>query len=88
MLAEMETEVKKLRQNVKAAQDRKKVYANKKRTYNEFEVGDQGYVRIKPKKITLRWASCAKLAPRFCGPLQILERVGTVAYRLALPSHI
>ena len=46
------------------------------------------YVRIKPKKSTLWWTSCAKLAPRFCGPFEILERVGPVAYRLALPSHI
>ena len=36
----------------------------------------------------MRWTSCAKLAPRYCGPFQILERVGPVAYRLALPSHI
>ena len=26
-----------------------------------------------------------KLSPRFVGPFEILERVGTVAYRLALP---
>ena len=88
MLAEMEMEVKKIRQNLKASQDRQKVFADKKRTYREFKVGDHMYVRIKLKKITLRWASCAKLAPRFCGPFQILERVGPVAYRLALPNHI
>ena len=51
-------------------------------------MGDHVYVRIKPKKITLRWTSCAKLAPRFCGPFQILGRVGPVVYHLALPSHI
>ena len=88
MLAEMESEVKKIRQNLKAAQYWKKIYVDKKRTYREFEVGDHVYVRIKPKKSTLRWNSCAKLAPRFCGPFHLLERVGPVAYRLALPSHI
>lgn len=53
MLAEMEVEVKKIRQNLKAAQDRQKVYADKKRSYREYEVGDHVYVRIKPNKSTL-----------------------------------
>lgn len=46
------------------------------------------YVRIIPKKRPLRWTTYAKLAPLFCGPFQIFERIGPVAYRLALPSHI
>ena len=88
MLPEMEIEVKKIRQNLKATQDRQKAYGDKKRTCREFEVTDHVYIGIKPKKSTLRWTSSAKLAPRFCGPFRILERVGPVAYRLAFPSHI
>ena len=88
MLAEMEAEVKIIRQNLKAAQDRKNIYADRKISYLEFGVGDHVYVRIKPKISTMRWTSCAKLAPRYCGPFQILERIGPIAYRLALPSHI
>ena len=88
MLAVMEAEVKRIRQNLKVAQDRQKIYADKKRSYREFVVGDHVYVRIKPKRSTMRWTSCSKLAPQYCGPFQILERVGPVAYRLALPSHI
>ena len=88
MLEEMEREVEKIRQNLKAAQDRQKVYADRKRTFREFAMGDHVYVRIRPKKSTLRWNSCAKLAPCYCGPFEVLERIGPVAYRLALPSHI
>ena len=36
MLAEMESEVKKIRKNLKAAQDRQKIYVDKKRTYREY----------------------------------------------------
>ena len=88
MLAEMESEVKTIRKNLKVAQDWQKIYVDKKRTYQEFKVGDHVYVRIKPKRSTLRWTSCAKFPPRLCGPFQILERVGLVAYRLDLLSHI
>jgi hypothetical protein len=32
--------------------------------------------------------ACSKMAPRYCGPLEILDRVGPVAYRLALPPIV
>ena len=88
ILAKMESEVKKIRQNLMVAQDRKKIYLDKKRYYREFDVGYHVSVSIKPKRSTLQWTSCVNLAPKFSGPFQILERVGPVAYRPALPSHI
>ena len=38
-----------------------------------------------PKRGVVRFGKHGKLSLRFIGPLEILERVGTVAYRLALP---
>eukprot|EP00253_Pinus_taeda_P022378 PITA_22378 len=88
MLKEMEDMVKRVRVNLKTAQDRQKNFADRKRRIKEYQVGDHVYVRIQAKISTLQWVGCAKLAPRYCGPFQILARVEPVAYQLALPSHI
>eukprot|EP00253_Pinus_taeda_P019019 PITA_19019 len=88
MLKEMEDMVKRVRVNLKAAQDRQKNFADRKRRFKEFQIGDHVYIRIQAKRSTLQWSGCAKLAPRYCGPFQILARAGPVAYQLALPSHI
>ena len=37
-----------------------------------------------PKRGVVRFDKSGKLSPRFIGPFEILERVGTVAYQLAL----
>jgi len=88
MLAKTEEVVKKVSQNLRTARDRRKMYADKKMTYKEFQPGDRVYLRVKPQKSSLKWRGCANLAPRYCGPFQILETVGLVAYKLELPSHI
>eukprot|EP00253_Pinus_taeda_P019091 PITA_19091 len=88
MLKEMEEMVKKVQSNLKAAQDRKKNFANWERRFKEYQVGDHVYVRIRARRSALQWSGYAKMAPRFCGPFQVLARIGPVAYQLALPSHL
>lgn len=51
-------------------------------------MGGYVYLCIKLRTSSLKVGSCAKLAPKFCGPFHILERVGAVAYRLALPPTV
>ena len=52
----------------------------------EFSVGDHVYLRVRVRKSSLKLGSCAKLSPRYCGPFEVLEIIGSVAYRLALPA--
>lgn len=52
MLAEMEAIAMKVRHNLKVVQDRKKVYADNKRTHKEFQLGDHVYLKVKPQNIT------------------------------------
>ena len=42
-------------------------------------------MKVSPTKGVFRFGKRGKLNPRFVGPFEILQKVGTVAYRLALP---
>ena len=56
-------------------------------TPKDFQVGEHVFIKVRPKKSSLRLGSCAKLAPRYCGPFEILSRIRQVAYQLALPPN-
>lgn len=70
MLAKMEEVVKKVRKNIRATQDRQKMYVDKNGTYREFQPGDHVYLRVKPPKSSLQWWGCAKLAPSIADPFR------------------
>lgn len=71
----MEEVVKQVRQNLKTTQDHQKNYANFKILTKNFNVGDNVYLKMKPKKSTLRLGSCAKLSHRYCLPCEVLAKV-------------
>ena len=54
----------------------------------EFEVGDHVFLKMMPKRGVVKFGKRGKLSPRFIGLFEILERVGTIAYRLALPPSM
>ena len=54
----------------------------------EFKAGDQVFIRVKPKKSSLRLGKHKKLAYRYCGPFKVTKRIGKQAYELELPSHL
>ena len=74
-----------IRDRLKESQDRQKSYANLKREPIVYNMGDKVFLKISPWKGVLRFGKKGKLSPRYIGPYEVIERVGPVAYRLALP---
>ncbi|XP_062103172.1 uncharacterized protein LOC133814194 [Humulus lupulus] len=80
--------VRKIQQKIATAQSRQKCYADKRRRPLEFQVGEKVFLRITPMKGVMRFGQKGKLNPRFIGPFEILDRIGKVAYKLALPPKL
>ncbi|GKA02560.1 putative reverse transcriptase domain-containing protein [Tanacetum coccineum] len=59
-----------------------------KRKPLEFDVGDRVMLKVSPWKGVIRFGKKGKLAPRYVGPFEILERIGLVAYRLRFPEEL
>ena len=77
-----------IRQHLLTAQSLQKSYADVRRRPLEFEVEDHVFLKVMPKRGVVRFGKRGKLSPRFIGPFEILKRVGTVAYWLALPPSM
>ena len=59
-----------------------------KRKDIEYEVGDKVFLKVSLLRKILRFGKNGKLSPRFIRPYEILQRIGLVAYRLALPPEL
>ena len=77
-----------IRKRLETAVGRHKSYADPKRKDVEFQVGDYVFLKVSSMKGVMRFGKKRKLAPRYIGPFKIRERVGMVAYRLALPPNL
>ena len=51
-------------------------------------MGDHVFLKVMPKKRVIRFGKRGKLSPRYIRPFKILEKEGTVAYRLALQPSL
>ncbi|GKF49098.1 hypothetical protein Tco_0142349 [Tanacetum coccineum] len=88
MVQETTDNVVQIKERLKAARDRQKSYADNRRKPLEFSVGDQVLLKVSPWKGVVRFGKKGKLAPRYVGPFEIIERIGPVAYRLRLPQEL
>ena len=73
-----------IKRRLKTAASRQKSYADPKRRDVEFQVSNYVSLKVSPIKGVMRFGKKEKLAPRYIGPFEILERIGMVAYRLAI----
>nr|CAD1820567.1 unnamed protein product [Ananas comosus var. bracteatus] len=88
VLQEAEDKVRIARERLFTAQSRQKSYADNRRRDLEFQIGEHVFLKVSPTKGIRRFGIRGKLSPRYIGPYEILERVGPVAYRLALPPNL
>nr|GEV59631.1 putative reverse transcriptase domain-containing protein [Tanacetum cinerariifolium] len=77
-----------IHEKLKEARTRQKSYADKYRRSLEFQQGDHVFLEVSPARGVRRFGIKGKLSPRFIGPFEILDRVGEVSYRLALPPQL
>ena len=77
-----------VKERLKAAQDRQKSYADKRKRPLEFKEGDYVMLKVSPWKGIIRFRKRGKLSPRYIGPFKIMAPVGEVAYRLELPEEL
>ena len=85
MVEETQTVITRIRGHMRIAHERQKKYVDRRLMDLECAVGWHVWLRVSPMRGVRRFGVRDKLSPRYIGPFEILERVGEVAYRLALP---
>jgi hypothetical protein len=88
LIKEAEEQVRVVREKLKTTQSHQKSYADHRRCALTFEIGDDVYLKVSPKKGTQRFRLKGKLAPRYIGPFPIVAKRGEVAYKLNLPPAL
>ncbi|GJS75275.1 hypothetical protein Tco_0725156 [Tanacetum coccineum] len=88
LVQEMTDKVVVIKEKLQAARDRQKSYADSGRKMTEYEVGENVLLKVSPWKGVMHFGKKGKLAPRYVGPFEILEKIGLIAYRLRLPEEL
>ena len=88
LIQETEEKVKMIRERLKVATDRQKSYAGMKRKDIRYEIDKKVFLKVSPWKKVIRFGKKGKLSPEFIGPYEVIEKVGPVVYRLALPPNL
>nr|GFA36153.1 putative reverse transcriptase domain-containing protein [Tanacetum cinerariifolium] len=74
LVQETTKKISQIKDRLKATSDRQKSYADKRRKPLEFSVDDYVLLKVSPWKGVVRFGKKGKLAPRFIGPFDIVEK--------------
>jgi hypothetical protein len=77
-----------IKERMSAAESRQKNYADNRRRPLEFEVGDHVFLKVSPMGGVMRFGKKGKLNPRFVESFKITQRVGKLAYMIALTPYL
>ncbi|GKC77504.1 hypothetical protein Tco_1128278, partial [Tanacetum coccineum] len=77
-----------IKQRMQPARDQQKSYVDLKHKPMDFQVGDKVMLKVSPWKGVVHFGNRGKLNPRYVGPFKVLEKVGSVAYKLELPEEL
>ncbi|GJZ68971.1 putative reverse transcriptase domain-containing protein [Tanacetum coccineum] len=78
LLQETTKKISQIKDMIKAARDRQKSYADKRRKPLEFSLGEYILLKVLPWKGVVRFGKKEKLAPRFVGPFEITKRISPI----------
>nr|GEY04097.1 putative reverse transcriptase domain-containing protein [Tanacetum cinerariifolium] len=74
LIQETTKKISQIKDRLKATHDHQKSYADKRRKPLEFSVGDYVLLKVSSWKGVVRFGKKGKLAPRFIGPFEIIEK--------------
>ena len=77
-----------IRDWLKEAQNKQNSYADLKKEPIEYNVGNKVFLKVSLWKRVLQFGNRGKLNPRYIDSYEVIEMVGPVAYRLALPPEL
>jgi hypothetical protein len=88
LVEEAETIDSRIQDNRRGTKSHQESYANRRCRPLEFAVGDHVYLKVSPMKGMKRFGMKGKLAPCYIEPFPILEKCGSVAYKLELTRSL
>ena len=88
LIQEIEEKVKMIRERLKVLTDRQKSYADMRRKDIRYEIVEKVFLKVSSWKKVMRFRKNGKLSPRFIEPYEVIEKVGPLACRLALPLEL